>query len=143
VQSSAADSSNQHRSVADHRWWKRALDFVIYVSIGVALVAAVLLTATYAPNAWWADARIWKALIATAVPFGYALQLLRGSWGRTWFWGAWTAMLAVHIGVYVGALTLMNGLPLGISVLVTGAEGAFVYGVLERVSRAGARRPRE
>jgi hypothetical protein len=110
------------------------MDFVVYVLAGIGLVAAILLTARYAPNAWWDDSRMWKAAIGTVVPFGYSLYLLRGRWGGGWFWCMWTVLLAIHVCAYVFLSISIHDWPTGNSFLVTIVEGTFVWGVLERIS---------
>ena len=122
-----------------HERWSRVVDFSAYVLIGLTLVAAILLTAEYAPNAWWVDARIWKAAIATAVPFWYTLHLLRRRLRQPGLWLAWALMLTVHCCMYLYAVMHWGDWTTGTSLVVTIVEGTLVVGVLEWISRKKCR----
>lgn len=110
----------------------RARDYLIYISIGLALVGFVIWGASH-----WGpvhqSAIKWIGLAGTTpILFGYALSEYRPNWHQPRFWGVVLILLAAHLGAFALILSHVDRWGLLGFVLVFPIENAGIYAALLR-----------
>ena len=103
----------------------RAKDLLLYVAIGIAIVALLWVFAVHqartggSPNLplkWLGFAGM------TGVVFGYAIRACRRSWRKPRFWALLSIFFAVHSGLGVLILMKVQEVPLLLYAVLTGPE---------------------
>jgi cytochrome bd-type quinol oxidase subunit 2 len=83
---------------------RRALDFVLYVAIALALVASAIWAATTLGDVGLDRFVRWLVLsVSAALVFGYALPPFRTSMRRASFWAVALLLLGIHVGLFLAA----------------------------------------
>ena len=118
--------------MGSHKSARRFRDFVIYIGIGVALVAVVMAFASYEARSGRATTPFELNGIGlagtTAVVFGEIIRTNRRSWRKARFWCVLGAALVAQLGV--GTLFLWDAPRL--STLIWGIVLPLDYAVVER-----------
>jgi hypothetical protein len=80
---------------------RRVRDYVIYVSIGLAIVGFGIWHADRGGGDLPESAWKWIGLaVTTPILFGYAVVEYRRDWRQARFWGIILALLMIHLGLF-------------------------------------------
>jgi hypothetical protein len=91
---------------------KRVGDFVLYIAIGLAFVAAAVWVASH--TQWLADTiSKWVGFgVNTLLIFTFVLKYRRSSFKRPWFWATISAFLSIHLLLFIRILQIVERWPL-------------------------------
>lgn len=107
---------------------KRALSIFLEVSFASILVILGLRYDNMDPK--------WGGLIiATALAFGYPIYVLQELRHMLRFWLSLSAMLLIHLLIYVEVLSHVVRWPMAAFIVITIFEGLFINIILQRVAQ--------
>lgn len=78
---------------------RRVKELFLEALVGLAVVAAILLYATYGHVRWIPSLRWWGLAGETGVVFGYVAKALRPYWRLGRFWAGLLGLLTAHVVV--------------------------------------------
>jgi peptidoglycan/LPS O-acetylase OafA/YrhL len=110
----------------------RFRDSILYVTVGLFVVAAVLLYAEYAPDKDLPVREIWFVLF-TALVFGYVAKEFRSVWFVTRFWAVYVTMLAAHLVAFWALLSYLEAHFLLTTSILAGVEVILLCVVVEKL----------
>lgn len=84
---------------------KRAVDFVLYISIGLALGLLCIAFAEYDIDSKWLG-----LLFETCLVFGFVIAQQRKSWTRPLFWIVLLVLFAIHVLAWILLLRQISNL---------------------------------